>query len=138
MDSAGLDRRTFLPLQDFDHVVQSVEVIFNRRLGETIMLRHFASGLPDLLGRAITPTLIARYKSLLALAINTWEPRLRVALVSLAGNSASAVTLGELRFTIFVRYRPRALSGDFTPEAGLRRIGYAAREKTITVEAVAT
>lgn len=133
--STGLNGRTGRVLTDFDHVLQSLDVIFGTRLGELVMLRWFGSGLPELLGRRITPRLVALYVSILALAIKTWEPRLDVVAVKAPNNSAEAVRLGELHFEVQVYYRPRGHLGDFTVEGGLRRIGVATDSGRITVAA---
>lgn len=133
MASTGLDRRTGRVLRDFDHVLQSLDVIFGTRLGERVMLRWFGSGLPELLGRRITPRLVSLYVTLLALSIKLWEPRLEVVAISAAGNTVEAVRLGELRFVVQVYYRPNGHLGDFSVEGGLRAIGVAAADNRITV-----
>ena len=120
MASCGLDRETGQPLTDLDHVAQHVETLFATRLGELIMARGYGAGLSELLGRRILPALVARYKTLLALAIDTWEPRLKVVRIEAAGNSANAVTLGQMQFQVLAYYRPRGHLGDFTVEGGLR------------------
>lgn len=116
MASCGIDRESGLPLYDLDHVAQHVETIFATRLGSLVMLRWYGGGLVELLGRRITPRRVALYRFLLALAITTWEPRLAVAYIDLAGNTTDAVRVGHLRFTVFAYYRPRGHLGDFTIE----------------------
>ena len=56
MTSTGIDRETGLPLSGFAHVLQCVDVIFTTRIAEMVMLRWFGCGLPELLGRRITPS----------------------------------------------------------------------------------
>ncbi len=126
MASTGLDRFTGLPLSGFAHVVQCVDVIFSTRLGDMVMLRWFGCGLVELLGRRATQRNLDLYKTLIALGISTWEPRLAVVKVLAEGNTDSAVRLGRLRFQVLCHYRPNALKGDYRIEGGLRRIGVGA------------
>jgi hypothetical protein len=132
--SCGLDRETGLPLRDLDHVRQSVQTIFTTRLGERVMLRWFGGGLTELLGRRITPALLRTYRMLLALAIATWEPRLQVVKIDGTGNSARAVELGQLKFTVICYYRPRGHLGDFRVEGGTRALDIFARDGRLVVQ----
>lgn len=131
MASCGLDRETGLPLYDLDHVAQHVETLFTTRLGDLIMARGYGAGVTELLGRRILPKLVAAYKTLLALAIATWEPRLQVVRIEASGNTANAVTLGQLQFQVLAYYRPRALDGDFAIEGGLRGFGLAVNDNRL-------
>lgn len=131
MASCGLDRETGLPLYDLDHVAQSVEFLFTTRLGELVMLRWFGSGVPELLGRRVTPAFVSVYRTILALAIATWEPRLQVVRVDTAGNTANAVSLGQLAFQVLAYYRPRGHLGDLTIEGGLRGFGLAVNDNRL-------
>lgn len=137
MGSVGLCRRTGRVLRDFDHVVQSVEVIFSTRLGSRVMLRWFGAGLVELLGRRITPRLVSLYCTLLALGITVWEPRLQVVSVDTTGNTIDAVRLGDLNFEVQVYYRPNGHKGDFTVEGGLRAILISANDNRVVVSAAA-
>lgn len=128
MTSCGLDRETGLPLYDLDHVAQHVETLFTTRLGDLIMARGYGAGVSELLGRRVTPTLVSGYKALLALGVDTWEPRLKVVRIEAAGNTANAVTLGALRFQVMASYRPRGHLGDLTVEGGLNRFGLAVKD----------
>lgn len=131
MASCGIDRATGLPLRDLDHVEQSVALLFTTRLGSIVMRRGLGSGLPELLGKRIVPELIGTYRALLALVINTYEPRLKVVRIDGAGNSAGAVRLGELSFRVLVYYRPRGHRGDFTVEGGLRAFSLRAADNSL-------
>jgi phage baseplate assembly protein W len=131
MASCGIDRATGLPLYDLAHVEQSVGLIFTTRLGSIVMRRHFGSGLPELLGRRVVPQLLAAYRALLALSINTWEPRLRVVRIDGAGNAPGAVRLGELSFRVLAYYRPRGHLGDPTIEGGVRAFTLRAQDNRL-------
>lgn len=134
MASCGLDRISGRPIYDLDHVAQHVQTLFSTRLAEMIMLRWYGAGLVSLLGRRITPRLLAAYRMLLALAIDTWEPRLKVVRIDAGGNTARAVELGQLTFTVVCTYRPRALDGDFSVEGGLRALDVFARDGSLVVQ----
>ena len=131
MASCGISRETGLPLTGLDHVAQSVELIFATRLGEIIMLRWFGSGLPELLGRRIEPRLLAVYRMILTLAIQTWEPRLQVAAIRAVGNTTNALILGHLAFDVLVYYRPNGHRGDLAIEGGPQVFSLAANDNRL-------
>jgi uncharacterized protein len=137
MASCGLDRVTGLPIYDLDHVAQCLEVIFSTRQGEMIALEWFGCGMPELLGRRITPELIARYRMMLAVGIDTWEPRLKVLRTNGSGNTINAVTLGRVRHAVIVLYRPRGHLGDSAVEGGERTllIGASGQYPTVALAA---
>ena len=76
MGSIGIDRRTGQVIQDFDHVVQSLEVIVSTMIGSRVMRRTFGFVDPGLLGRNIVLPTILRFVSALHIAIELWEPPL--------------------------------------------------------------
>ncbi|WP_298959041.1 hypothetical protein [uncultured Methylobacterium sp.] len=139
MASCGLDRVTGLPITDLAHVAQHVETLYATRLGQMIMLGHYAGGLPEILGKRITPRNIALYRLLLALPIATWEPRLSVVAIQAQGNTAGAVVLGEMRFQVLAHYRPRGHLGDLAVEGGVRgfRLGATANRLTFALDTLA-
>lgn len=128
---AGIDRQTMMPMANFPHALQSVEVIVTSRLYSRVMRREFAGGIIELLGRMISPALMALFKQLLATSIDLWEPRFRVRRVTFNG-SADEVRLGRAGVSVEVDWRPRALQGDFTVE-GTRLFTIMARDtETVT------
>lgn len=122
MSSIGIDRITGLPIAGLAHVVQCLDVVFTARMGDMVMLEWFGSGLPELLGRRATPRNLALYRTMIAVAVNTWEPRLDVVAVRATGNTDADVTIGHLRFQLLCYYRPNALQGDLTPDGGVRSL----------------
>ena len=50
MASLGINRFTGQLLADWDHVLQSVDVIFETEIGERVMLREFGMNSTDLYG----------------------------------------------------------------------------------------
>lgn len=115
------DRHTGRAIDNYSSALQSVEVIFTTRLGETLMLRQFGGGLVELLGRLMVPRLFTAFLTLMAAGIDVWEPRFRVRRVELSG-TVDEVRSGRAGFTIEVDWRPRAHLGDPTIE-GVRTFG---------------
>ncbi len=126
---SAVDRNTGLVIENYASALQSVEVIFSTAIGERLMRRHFAAGLVELLGRAVTPPLFAAWQTLIAVGIDLWEPRFRVRGVYVGG-SADTLRLGHASVRIEVDWRPRGHLGDFSVE-GVRSftVGFGGRVK---------
>lgn len=134
---AGVDRLTGRPLSGFAHVVQSIDVIFTTRVGERVMRRHFGSSAPILLGRLMTESVIMRFFHLIAVALELWEPRFKIAKVTPMRLSPEELRPGRFGFIIEGEYRPRGHLGDPTPEGKIRRIVVSSNDNLIQVEAAA-
>jgi len=117
--STGINRQTGQPLSDFDHVVQSVLVIFTTNFGERVMRRDFGSQVPGVLGKNLVPATMMRLFTAMAIAVELWEPRLKIKKFDypLPENSAHKLRQGQLGIRMTCEYRPRALSGDYTVES---------------------
>ncbi len=115
-NSTGIDRETGKSLSDWDHVTQSIHVIFSTRIGERVMRRAFGSAIPGLLGRNLEPVTLAKFFAAICIAIDLWEPRARVTqiLYPQPPNSEGNLRVGKIAFSIVCEYRPNALQGDFT------------------------
>lgn len=113
---SGIDRETGTAIDNYASACQSLVVIFTTRIGERVMRRQFGGGLIELLGRLMRPQLFAAFTTLIATAIDIWEPRFRVRRVSFTG-TADEVRLGQAGISIEVDWRPRGHLGDFTVEA---------------------
>jgi phage baseplate assembly protein W len=107
------DRRTGARLTNYESAVQSVEILFFSQIGEHVLLREFGAGLIELLGRKLTPRLLATFMLLMAAAIDLWEPRFRVRRV-LPGGTVDAIRQGAASFAIEADFRPNAHLGDDT------------------------
>ncbi len=116
MASTGIDRRTGRLLTDWDHVLQSLEVILSTRFGSRVMRRWFGSNVPVLLGRNMVPATFVRFYAAVGVAL-TQEPR--VDLIRISPLSVSRE--GRAGFLIEMHYRPRGHLGDFAVE-GTKRI----------------
>ena len=122
MTSLGINRFTGAAITDWDSVLQSVDVIFETDIGEEIMLREFGGGMRRLLGRKLTPDILALAAAVFALSISIWEPRLRVVKTSVAP-SVEEIREGVVSFVLQVAYRPRGHLGDLTEEAAYIGVG---------------
>ncbi|MBN9047460.1 MAG: GPW/gp25 family protein [Rhizobiales bacterium] len=112
---AGIDRRTGRVIDNLASAYQGVEVILMTRIGSRVMRREFGAGIVELLGRKMTPSLFAAFQSLIATAIDLWEPRFSVRQVIVTG-TADDIRLGRAGFQILADYRPRGHLGDTTVE----------------------
>lgn len=142
---AGMNRRTGKILIGWDHVVQSIQTIFQTRYHERVLRRWVGSFVPHLLGESAIRPVITRFFWAIASCIELWEPNYRVSRVRVemraelrSGEkymeeaqehlmtSAEELRTGKLTSSIEGVYRPRAHLGDTTPEAR-RQIGWLQR-----------
>ena len=122
MPAVGLDRHTGAPLVGFDGAVQRLDRLWSTRIGSYPMFREYGSITAELLGKRITPSLIAIYRYGLWLAADTYEPCVQVSRVILGSQQVETLRLGELSFEIGLLYLPNGHLGDRTVEGGLRRV----------------
>lgn len=117
---AGINRETGKLLTGWEHVAQSLQVLFTTHIGSRVMRRYFGSEVPPLLGENLTPRTILRFTYAIIVACELWEPRFRVKRVDIdpAGNSVERLRGGRLAMTIVGEYRPRGHLGDPTPARG--------------------
>lgn len=121
---AGVDDKTGKWLDGFDHVGQSLGIIFTTALASRIMRRTFGSAVPAVLGRSMTPALILRWKTAMIVAIELWEPRFRVVWIyDKTQDTQADVRSGKLSFRLIGHYRPRGHLGDDTEEPVQRGVG---------------
>ena len=115
--SLGINRFTGKPLSNWDHVSQSLGVLFSTRLFTRVMLRGYGFAVLGLLGRDLTPDVVMRFYMAIVIAVELWEPRFRVTQLAfpIDSNSPSKLQQGQLGIKISGEYRPNALTGDFTP-----------------------
>lgn len=112
---AGIDRRTGKVISNYDHALQSVEVILSTRIGSRVMRRQFGGGVAEILGCAVTPPLFALFQQLVGTAIDIWEPRFRVRKITPLG-TVEQIRAGQVGMRFDVDYRPRGHLGEFTVE----------------------
>lgn len=74
-DSVGINRRTGKVLTDWEHVVQSLEVILTTRVVTRVMRREFGSDVPKLIDAPANDLSLLLFYVTAAEAIDLWEPR---------------------------------------------------------------
>lgn len=124
----GMDRSTGELLQGWDHVQQSMIILFETPFHERVLRRWVGSFVPRLLGENITPRIVTRFWWAIAEALDLWEPDYRIKQVYFMGNALSStwspfsttpvsqlIRQGQVIFRCEGLYRPRAHLGDFTP-----------------------
>ena len=118
MSSVGIDRRTGKVLRGWDHVLQSLEVLFTTHISSRIMRRTVGSAVPGLLGRPLVPSTILKFATAIIVAIELWEPRFRIKQITFPRdlNTPEPLRLGKLSIHLIGEYRPRGHLGDPTPE----------------------
>ena len=120
---AGLDRATLRPLDGWDHVVQSILVIFTTSFGERVLRGWFGSSVPQLLGNSLTPATVVQFFSAIIACLEvrevdtglSREPRFKIVRIAPDG-SPEQMRLGTLRLAITGIYMPRGHLGDTTPQ----------------------
>jgi phage baseplate assembly protein W len=108
-----MDRATGQPLSGWDHVAACIGRILTTRIGERVMRRQFGFGGLSLLGRRFTPQVIALYRLHLVLALEAWEPRIRVKRIAVGGE-VDAIRDGHPTVSVTADYMPRGHLGDTT------------------------
>lgn len=116
---AGIDRETGKLLDGWQHVVQSIMVIFTTSFGERVLRRWFGSAVPGLLGENLTVSTVVQFFSAVIASLEVREvgtglprePRFKISSIT----PKSVDRLGELRIEITGIYMPRGHLGDFTP-----------------------
>lgn len=73
-----MNRRTGLILSGWDHVRQSLEVIWTTHVGDRVMLLEFGSVLRSLLAEDLTPALALQIYDELVTAAHRFEPEYRL------------------------------------------------------------
>ena len=92
-----MDAATGRPLAGTAHLAQSIGRILTTPIGSRVGLRSFGSALFDLLDGPLTPVTRLRLFAAVAIALATWEPRLRLTRV---GFDATGAADGRATLTI--------------------------------------
>lgn len=115
----GMSNRTGKPLDDEQHLSQSIADILTTPIGSRVGRRDYGSLLPELIDQPFNPLTKLRLFGAIATAISRWEPRIRLTRVSvekgdlpgsfifnLVGQRASQRRSGEYtRLTVPLTYR---------------------------------
>lgn len=128
----GMNRYTGKLLQGWDHVQQSMTIIFQTPYHERVLRRWVGSFVPMILGESILPRIITRFFWAIASALDLWEPGYRFNRVYFMGDAmqtwsvgdpylnkiigvAELVRKGQAVFRYDGQWLPRGHLGDFTP-----------------------
>jgi|KBSMisStandDraft_5_1062788.scaffolds.fasta_scaffold00219_21 phage baseplate assembly protein W len=123
----GVNRETGMLMQGWDHVEQSMKVIFATGFHERILRRWVGSYVPHILGEIAVPRIITRFHWAMAESIELWEPNYRIQTVFFMDTAieqwqptetfdvAGEFRLGHVFFRTEGNYRPRAHLGDPSP-----------------------
>ena len=114
---AGMNRETGKPLDGWDHVAQSIFVLFTTSFFSRLMRAYVGAHVIRLLGRLGNEQTASQARWAIATALLLFEPRFtptRIGLTALDRTGASGFRIDGI-------YRPRALLGDPTP-AGARTL----------------
>jgi phage baseplate assembly protein W len=119
----GVDRYTGKMMTGWEHVIQSMLLIFSTRFHERVLRRWVGSFVPHLLGENATETTIARFYWSIATGLDLWEPNYRIQRVRVGRRSDGSLLTsteelrsGHLSTAMEGVYRPRAHLGDENPE----------------------
>ncbi|GHD59856.1 GPW/gp25 family protein [Jeongeupia chitinilytica] len=94
MSYAGMSIDSGRSIGDLDHIRQSVRCILTTPLGSRVMRRDFGSLLPDLVDAPMNAVTIQRARAATVMAVQRWEPRLRITAVQLvAGESPGQLSI---------------------------------------------
>ena len=129
----GMDRYTGKMLTGWDHVIQSMLLIFSTRYHERVIRRWAGSFVPHLIGENATDMTIARFYWAIATGIDLWEPNYRIQRVRIAKRGDGSVLTspeelrtGHLTTAMDGVYRPRGHLGNDAPEVR-RSVGLVSR-----------
>lgn len=129
----GMDRVTGKMLTGWDHVIQSMLLIFSTRYHERVLRRWAGSFVPHLIGENATQNTIARFYWAIATGMDMWEPNYRMQRVRTGVRSDGSILTspeelrtGHLTTQMEGVYRPRAHLGNEAPEER-RTVGLVSR-----------
>jgi phage baseplate assembly protein W len=129
----GMDRFTGKMLTGWDHVIQSMLLIFSTRYHERVLRRYCGSFVPHLIGENATEPTIARFYWAIATGLDLWEPNYRIQRVRVGVRSdGSSLTSpeelrsGHLTTAMEGTYRPRGHLGNDSPQVR-RAVGLVSR-----------
>jgi phage baseplate assembly protein W len=125
----GLNRDTGGSIAGWDHVLQSLEVIFSTRFHERVMRQWFGSLISHMLGENITERNLLKFFYSVALAIELWEPRFRLVKIDIKTIDRA----GTLAFQLNGLYFPEALNGNYQTQIR-RSLVILARQSGLVVE----
>ena len=129
----GMDRFTGKVLTGWDHVVQSMLLIFSTKYHERVLRRWCGSFVPHLIGQNATVPTITRFYWSIATGLDLWEPNYRIQRVRVSTradgsllSSPEEIRTGHLTTAMEGIYRPRGHLGNGDPQVR-RAVGLVSR-----------
>jgi uncharacterized protein len=129
----GMDRYNGHILTGWDHVIQSMLLIFATKYHERVLRRWCGSYVPHLIGENATEPTICRFYWAISTGLDLWEPNYRIQRVRVASRadgsmltSAEEFRTGLLQTSMEGVYRPRGHLGNDSP-AVRRAVGLVSR-----------
>ena len=129
----GMDRFTGRMLTGWDHVIQSMLLIFATGFHERVLRRWCGSFVPHLIGENATEPTIARFYWAICTGIDLWEPNYRIQRVRVGKrvDGSTLTSVEELRTGHLITsmdgiYRPRGHLGNDQPQMR-RAVGLVSR-----------
>jgi len=131
----GMDRYTGRMLTGWDHVIQSMLLIFSTRFHERVLRRWVGSYVPHLIGQNATENTIAHFYWAICTSVDLWEPNYHIQRVRVAKRadgslltSPEELRTGKLTTSMDGTYMPRGHLGNGSPQVrraiGLVSTGY--------------
>lgn len=74
----SISRITGLPIDEREHIRQSMEDILTTPIGSRVMRRDYGSNVPNLIDQPANGTTAIRLYAAIAVALIRWEPRIRI------------------------------------------------------------
>ena len=105
-----MTRETGGVLGDVAHISQSIADILTTRLGTRVMRREYGSLLPELVDQPFNDTTRIRVYAATAMALMSWEPRIRLSRVQFLGSTLQGNTVLDLDGTLVDSNEPLSLS----------------------------
>ncbi|OEY67459.1 GPW/gp25 family protein [Marinobacter sp. X15-166B] len=94
---SGMNVSTGKALTGMDHIKQSITDILTTPLGSRVMRREYGSLLPSLIDQPLNGATLLRAYSAVVVAINEWEPRIRLErIVKLVNSDKPGTALLEM------------------------------------------
>jgi phage baseplate assembly protein W len=109
-DFVGMDRETGRSLSGTAHLAQSIGDILSTRIGSRVERRDYGSKVPDYIDMPMTVVERTKMYGAAALALLTWDPRLKLARVQLLKDDAGTGMQGRHVFEVDLQVHSGAVT----------------------------
>ena len=101
-----VDRRTGAVISEFQHILQSIEMVLTTRIGTRVMRRDFGSRLPELIDSQLDRNGLTALYAAVNEAIAIWEPRV---IITASRLNLDDVKSGLYNLTVFLQYNNQSV-----------------------------